>query len=247
MSFINRINNAFKLDYNEGEKYSKEALSRLKKARSSFKLDFIYEEELALVNPVKFIFKYVNKDVISNALQVNPNIKKILEEYNCEFNIENVTSIITSHLIPTSRCAHKVYFNIYKNPNPEQYVTLIKAALIHDIGKVFIPSDILNKNGKLSPLEREIVQLHNKLSYEIIKTTDLGDEVAHLAYEHHDYDKKLKRNPLNQTLTVSDIYCALREVRPYKKAIDDIRAKAILYDMAANGVFDISYIKYLWG
>ncbi|MBR1617020.1 hypothetical protein IJ670_02605, partial [bacterium] len=82
MSFINRINNAFKLDYNEGEKYSKEALSRLKKARSSFKLDFIYEEELALVNPVKFIFKYVNKDVISNALQVNPNIKKILEEYN---------------------------------------------------------------------------------------------------------------------------------------------------------------------
>ena len=64
------------------------------------------------------------------------------------------------------------------------------AGLLHDIGKVFIPSEILNKNGRLTQKERQIVELHNRLSHEILKTTRLHQKVAQFALEHHDYDKK---------------------------------------------------------
>ena len=243
MGLIKRINSAVLIDDIE-KKFANNPLKKNKK----FELDFSVSDELAVNNPVKFIYKYVNFETIQNALNQNLQIKLILNENNLskKIELENVTSIITSHLIPTARIARKIYSNAQVIHDSKEYLNLIQAALIHDIGKVFIPKSILNKNGKLTPLEREIVELHNKFSYEIIKTTDLDNKVAILAKEHHDYEKNLKRNPLNQSLTVADIYCALREKRPYKKAINDLGAKAILYDMAANGSFDINYIKYLW-
>jgi len=131
------------------------------------------------------------------------------------------------------------------NEDEQMYLYLTQAALLHDIGKCFIPSEILNKRGKLTPKERSIIELHNQLSYEILKTTDLNSHVAQLAYEHHDYNKNLKRNHENQALTISDVYCALKEHRPYKKPLSDLCAKTILYDMGTKGSFDTRYINYL--
>ena len=150
-----------------------------------------------------------------------------------------------SHLIPTAKRAQKIYLKMGHSKNEINYIRLTQAALLHDIGKVFIPSDILNKKGKLSMKERYIVELHNNLSYEILKTTNLHPSVAQLAFEHHDYDRNLKRNDENQAITIADIYSALREKRPYKKPINDITARAILYDMGANGKLDTRYVSYV--
>lgn len=253
MSFLKRIN--YVLDKNakkQEQEYSTNALKRISLSRNAFKLNFIYGDEnsnesLALNNPVQFIYKYLNKDVIDNAIKRNPEIVRILQDnhLSLEYNLENVSSIIASHLIPTARIVHKIYFNINKNPLMNDYIYLIQAALLHDIGKIFIPSQILNKNGKLSLRERQVIELHNRLSYEILKTTNLNEQVARLAWEHHNYDNCFKRTPQNQALMIADIYCALREVRPYKKALNDISAKTILYDMGTKGKFDAGYIKYL--
>lgn len=207
----------------------------------------INEHELALVQPVRFIRKYANPKTISDAIAKNPNISRILKEnkLKVEFNIENINSIIMSHLIPTSKTAQRMYRAMGHNPLEIEYLYLTQAALLHDIGKVFIPSEILNKRGKLNPREREIVELHNKLSYEILQTTNLNSQVCKLCLEHHNYEKNVKRNPQNQTLMISDIFCALKEERPYKKPITEICAKAILYDMGTKGAFDTSYINYL--
>ena len=150
-----------------------------------------------------------------------------------------------SHLIPTSKTAQKMYKAMGHKEGELSYLHLTQAALLHDIGKIFIPKEILNKRGKLSPKERLIVELHNQLSYEILKTTDLNPIVAKLTYEHHNYNKDVKRNQENQALTISDVFCALKEDRPYKKPITDLCAKAILYDMGTKGSFDTRYISYL--
>ena len=220
------------------------ALEANKKFATS--IDF-NEANLALIQPVRFIRKYVNESTIKKAIKINPNITKIIKENNLnpEFNYENVYSIIMSHLIPTCKTAQKLYCNMGHNKNEITYLYLAQAALLHDIGKGFIPSDILNKKGKLTLKERAIIELHNQLSYEILTTTDLNPKVAQLAYEHHDYEKKVKRNHENQALTISDVYCALKEDRPYKKSINDICAKMILYDMGTKGSFDSQYINYL--
>lgn len=205
------------------------------------------EQTLALTQPVRFIKKYVNQEIIQNAIAKNPEIKRILEEngLKAEFNFENVNSIIMSHLIPTSSTSQKLYCRMGHSKDEISYLHLTQAALLHDIGKGFIPDEILNKRGKLSPKERSIIELHNLLSYEILKTTDLSPRVAQLAFEHHDYDKKVKRNHENQALTISDIYCALKEDRPYKKPLSDIYAKTILYDMGTKGSFDTKYLAHL--
>ena len=207
----------------------------------------LFEDELAINSPVRFIARYINIAVINNALSKNPNIRYILETngLSLEFNIQNAMSLTMSHLIPTAKRAQKIYLKMGHSKNEINYIRLTQAALLHDIGKVFIPSDILNKKGKLSMKERYIVELHNKLSYEILKTTNLHPSVAQLAFEHHDYDRNLKRNDENQAITIADIYSALREKRPYKKPINDITARAILYDMGANGKLDTRYVSYV--
>ena len=160
--------------------------------------------------------------------------------------MDNVKALIASHLVPTARIANKIYCNYANEIDIESRNCLIQAALLHDIGKIFIPGNILNKTGRLSFNERQIVELHNRLSYEILITTNLSKQVARLAWEHHNYDNQFKRNALNQILMIADIYCALREVRPYKKALNDITAKTILYDMGTSGKFDAGYIKHLF-
>ena len=208
----------------------------------------INEDSLALTSPIRFIGKYANPYTIQNAIDTNPNIKRILEEKNLplKFEIQNFNSIIMSHLIPTSKVTQKIYLNMGHKKEEADYLRLTQAALLHDIGKVFIPSEILNKKGRLTPAEREIVELHNRLSYEVIKTMNLNPKVAQYALEHHNYSKKVQSTHQNQALTIADVYCALREARPYKKPYSDISAKTILYDMGAKGQLDSRYISCLF-
>lgn len=210
-------------------------------------LPYVTDEELALNFPTQFIYKYLNRSTIENALKVNSNIKKILNENGLskDYYIQNVNSIIMSHLIPTARKAKETYLNLGHSTNEKNYLYLMEASLLHDIGKVFIPPEILNKRGKLSLKERQIIELHNRLSYEILITTGLNPKVAQIAYEHHNYNNDIKPNDENQVLTMADIYSALKEVRSYKKALGNYQTRIILYDMATKGKFDIKYMSYL--
>ncbi|MBQ8848488.1 MAG: HD domain-containing protein [Candidatus Gastranaerophilales bacterium] len=202
---------------------------------------------LALNHPMRFIAKYLNESTIENAIKNNSNIKRILksEKLEVKFDIQNVKDIIMSHLIPTAKRAQDIYTKMGHTKKEPTYAYLTQAALLHDIGKVFIPREILNKKGRLTPKERSIIELHNKLSYEILKTTDLNPQAAILAYEHHNYEGNLKKNHENQALTIADVYSALRESRPYKKPISHIGAKTILYDMGTKGQLDTRYVSYV--
>ena len=252
MSLLKRIKDASDNSVKNNNKYISNALSQISLSRNAFKSNFIFNDKnapecLALSNPIQFIYKYLNNATIDRAMKLNTSIVRLLDDYNLSYgyNLDNVSSIIASHLVPTARMAHRMFYNINKTTSFDDYITLIQASLLHDIGKIFIPKNILNKKSKLTPSERQIVELHNRFSYEILKTTNLKPQVAHLAWEHHNYDNCFKKTLLNQTLMIADIYCALREVRPYKKAHSDIAAKIILYDMGASGKFDVSYIRYL--
>lgn len=102
---------------------------------------------------------------------------------------------------------------------------IMHAATFHDVGKCKIPSKILNKPGKLTPEEFEIIKKHPVYSYEYLKGV-YGEEVASIALHHHElldgsgYPSKLKGEKVTmqeRILAVSDVYDALTSNRAYRK------------------------------
>lgn len=114
-----------------------------------------------------------------------------------------------------------------------------RAALLHDIGKLVLPEAVLHKPVGLSMPESEMTRLHCKLGHDILKEgccPDL-DLAATVALRHHEYvdgtgypdGLKGGEIPLEvRTVTVADIYAALREPRAYKPELSHEAALAIL-------------------
>lgn len=101
-------------------------------------------------------------------------------------------------------------------------------ALIHDIGKINIPSDILNKPSKVSSLEYQILQSHVENSYEIVKEIDFPQQVIDMIYQHHErldgsgYPQKLSGEEIiieSRILAVADVVEAMMSHRPYRQAL----------------------------
>jgi putative nucleotidyltransferase with HDIG domain len=102
------------------------------------------------------------------------------------------------------------------------------AALVHDIGKISIPSEILTKPGRLNTAEREMIKGHAETSYAILKDIPFAWPVAEIVRQHHEkldgsgYPLGLKSDailPESKVLTVADIVEAMASYRPYRQGI----------------------------
>jgi PAS domain S-box-containing protein/putative nucleotidyltransferase with HDIG domain len=110
----------------------------------------------------------------------------------------------------------------------EQVNAIRTAALIHDIGKIIVPSEILNKPGTLSVLERSFVEAHAQASYEILKTIEFEFPIAEIILQHHEkldgsgYPQGLSGDSIlkeARVLTVADVIEAMASYRPYRPAL----------------------------
>lgn len=99
------------------------------------------------------------------------------------------------------------------------------AAILHDIGKVGIPSDILHKPGKLTPEEYEIICKHPTVGVEILKDIPYLNTIRTIIEQHHErvdgrgYPKKLREeeiHPFAQILCITDSFDAMTTERPYR-------------------------------
>jgi putative nucleotidyltransferase with HDIG domain len=115
---------------------------------------------------------------------------------------------------------------------------LALGALLHDLGKLLIPKNIMFKSGRLTEQEFEVMKLHPALGYKIIKDElKLPDCIARPALEHQEmyggggYPQNLKANeihPYSQIVKVADVYDALTSRRPYKDPIPSSKAIKIM-------------------
>jgi HD-GYP domain-containing protein (c-di-GMP phosphodiesterase class II) len=106
--------------------------------------------------------------------------------------------------------------------------TIYRGSPLHDIGKIGIPDNILNKPGKLDPHEWEIMKEHTTLGYKLLKDSqsEVIKTAAVIAYTHHErwdgkgYPRGLKgeKIPLvGRIVALSDFFDALTSERPYRK------------------------------
>lgn len=118
------------------------------------------------------------------------------------------------------------------------------AGLLHDLGKVRVPMEILNKPGKLTDEERVVIQSHTVEGAKIIITSDRElDLAAAVAYEHHimlnggGYPKRFfARDPhkASTLVHVCDVYDALRTKRPYREAWETERVLGYLEEKSGS-------------
>jgi len=103
------------------------------------------------------------------------------------------------------------------------------AGMYHDIGKISIPDAILNKPGKLTTEEFEIIKTHTMIGYQILKAADEYSGLAEYALSHHErwdgkgYPKGLSGNEIpffSRIISIADAFEAMTADRPYRKGMN---------------------------
>ncbi len=130
------------------------------------------------------------------------------------------------------------------NMDPTRMMKLEIAALLHDIGKLAVPSSILNKEGKLTKTERDIMNSHTYYTRVVLSKIEDFEDVTNWAANHHEklngsgYPIGLISSDLSleeRIIAVCDIYEALTAVRPYKKGLSRDEAMKMLDNMVNIG------------
>ncbi|MDO9567287.1 MAG: PAS domain S-box protein [Candidatus Desulfaltia sp.] len=132
--------------------------------------------------------------------------------------------------------------NLQEEPIKKIYMS----AIIHDVGKINVPSEILSKPGRLSEFEFEIIKTHPQVGYDILKQIKFPWPIAWIVLQHHErldgsgYPNGVSGEEIcleARILSVADVVEAMASHRPYRsalgidKALEEIsQNKGILYD-----------------
>ncbi|MCX5990853.1 MAG: HD-GYP domain-containing protein, partial [Chloroflexi bacterium] len=140
---------------------------------------------------------------------------------------------------------------------PDQTQAIRIAGLLHDIGKISVPQEILSKPGILTDIEFQLIKVHSQVGYDILKTVEFPWPIADIVVQHHErmngsgYPSGIREDKLlieARILGVADVVEAMTSHRPYRpplgidKALEEISCNSgILYDpnvvSACLGVF----------
>jgi putative two-component system response regulator len=139
--------------------------------------------------------------------------------------------------------------------SPRTLEALSVGAVLHDIGKIGVPGDILNQPGKLQPEKWEVIRKHPEVGYEMcspLKRT-LGPALDAIRHHHEKLDgsgypdglKGAEISLVARIMAAVDIYDALRTERPYRKGMPKNMALAILRREAEQGKLDSQVVECL--
>jgi HD-GYP domain-containing protein (c-di-GMP phosphodiesterase class II) len=128
----------------------------------------------------------------------------------------------------------------------DQIEGIYMAGMIHDLGKLSIPAEILSKPSQLTEIEFNLIKVHSWAGHEILKEIDFPWPIARIVFQHHEridgsgYPLNLKGEKILQeakVLAVADVVEAIASHRPYcpaygiDKALEEItQNRGILYD-----------------
>jgi putative nucleotidyltransferase with HDIG domain len=182
--------------------------------------------------------------------------KKLRQSYKkLQRTLEDIIEVITKiveirdlylvgHQEKVSKLATKIAQEMGITPDKIEGIRI--SSLVHDIGKISLPTEILNRPNKLIDIELALIKNHPQIAYDILKTINFPWPVAEIILQHHEmingsgYPNKLKNNEIlieAKIIAVADVIEAMSSNRPYRsahsieEALEEIsRNKGILYD-----------------
>jgi len=138
--------------------------------------------------------------------------------------------------------------------DPVQQKNMYVAGLLHDLGKLSVPEEVLEKPAELSKQEFNIIKRHTYVTYQILGLIDGFEEINQWASYHHEklngqgYPFHLRGEELppgSRIMAVADIFSALVEDRPYRKGMPRHKVEKILGDMVDGGSIDGDVVQLL--
>ncbi|MEI8395600.1 MAG: HD domain-containing phosphohydrolase [Rhodospirillaceae bacterium] len=177
------------------------------------------------------------------AVEAN-NFKSILESVKAHDDYSYAHSLKVATLL--------TLFGLAGNLSQSDRLVLATGGLLHDVGKMAIPHGVLNKPGRLTPEEREVMEGHVMATRGMLRCSD---GVAHgaiiIAEQHHEkmdgsgYPNGLagsKLNELARMAAIVDVFSALTDKRVYKPAMSTEKALGIMSD-DMPGHFDPNFLR----
>ena len=128
----------------------------------------------------------------------------------------------------------------YDDETVEKYYNI---ALMHDIGKIGVPDNVLNKPGKLTDEEFALIKSHTSRGYEVLKSISIMPEIAIGAHAHHErpdgkgYPLGLKNDEIPrvaQIIAVADCFDAMYSNRPYRSRMNFEKAVSIIREVSGT-------------
>jgi HD-GYP domain-containing protein (c-di-GMP phosphodiesterase class II) len=153
----------------------------------------------------------------------------------------------------STQIANKAWFmGQHYRYEPQELAELYLAASLHDLGKLAVPSDILEKPCKLSVEEFEVIKDHAHLTWELLGDIEGFETICQWASSHHEkldgsgypFGKKASELDFNSRLLAClDLYQAISEERPYHPRRNHADTMRLLYEMADTGKIDAGIVK----
>jgi len=140
--------------------------------------------------------------------------------------VEKKDLYTAGHQLRVAKIAEKISKKIGMDKERTRYI--YTAGLLHDVGKIAIPSEILTKPAKLTEIEMEFVKTHPGVGYEILSGISFEYPIAEIILQHHErldgsgYPQGLKGEEIlfdAQIIAVADVVEAISSHRPYRPAL----------------------------
>lgn len=195
------------------------------------------------------LYKRSEKDFQSVQYVARELIEEILSRKNIMIGLVDIKSFDDyTYQHSVNVAVISLIIGIKMNFHKYELFDLCIGALLHDIGKVFVPSEILNKPGDLSEEERKVIEEHTKNGYEYLKGSyDVSVPARIVALQHHErvggqgypYGREGERiSILSKIVAVADVYDAMTSTRVYRNALSP---NEVLEYIMANGGIEFDY------
>lgn len=202
------------------------------------------------------------REKVSDWEKENPECKNSAEELHRRFeflkeaitnslpSVEEYVDSVEKHVGKHQKNVAKISEALadYMRLSLREKLALRAASKLHDVGKICIPPEILNKPGSLTQLEYDIAQFHSYISFRVLSKVRVMEEAARMVLQHHEridgsgYPQGLKGDKIDtgaKILAVADVLEAMTASQPYrfshdlKRTLEEIlKGKGTQYDPA---------------
>jgi putative nucleotidyltransferase with HDIG domain len=196
---------------------------------------------------IKSLFDQVRAEGKIDERIVHQNTDPLLEQFQKEKDVVSLLLTLTNkddytyqHCVQVGMISY--YLALWTGLTEEQALLTGKAGFLHDIGKSKIDEIILNKPGRLTDEEFQLMKNHTTFGYEIINNSlSTNKEISLVALQHHErlngtgYPNKLTReqvHPMSKIISVADVYSAMISSRVYQKKRDLLFVLRELYKLS---------------